>query len=301
MRRLGTGGQLFLIGDDDRGPDRLRRQVAGRQPRRPRRKIDTYSLRIRTRENIGFGIDAGHVRPTDGRRCPTTSSPRTSTATPSSHAGLLRLTGVDACFTHDLDEEDVPPTARPSLRAGRRPGADLRSTWSIILDITDPKHTVGVRARRKTGRQTTTSVAALVIKGHRAYNARSHGRATPPSTPPASAARSSGTSGGSIPCAKSSSAAQADQGKLLLNLKKAIEKGRLTFPRSGKWLVLRRQLLGYKLDDRKSSRTRSWRWPWRGVRRPPAGGGEQDRVVRLFQCGHPASILRREVRIPLTR
>jgi hypothetical protein len=38
---------------------------------------------------------------------------------------------------------------------------------------------------------------------------------------------------------------------LLNGLKKVIEDGRLKLPRHGKWLGVRRQLLGYKLDDRK--------------------------------------------------
>ena len=38
---------------------------------------------------------------------------------------------------------------------------------------------------------------------------------------------------------------------LLNQLKKVIEDGRLKLPKHGKWLGVRRQLLGYKLDDRK--------------------------------------------------
>jgi hypothetical protein len=41
--------------------------------------------------------------------------------------------------------------------------------------------------------------------------------------------------------------------KLLIDLKAALEKGKLRFPRSGPWLTLRRQLLGYRLDDKKLS------------------------------------------------
>ena len=39
--------------------------------------------------------------------------------------------------------------------------------------------------------------------------------------------------------------------KLLIDLKTAWRQGKLTFPRSGPWLTLRRQLLGYRLDDKK--------------------------------------------------
>ena len=39
--------------------------------------------------------------------------------------------------------------------------------------------------------------------------------------------------------------------KLLIDLKSALETSKLRFPRSGVWLTLRRQLLGYRLDDKK--------------------------------------------------
>jgi hypothetical protein len=39
--------------------------------------------------------------------------------------------------------------------------------------------------------------------------------------------------------------------RLLANLRSALESGRLVLPRTGLWLELRRQLLGYKLNDKK--------------------------------------------------
>jgi hypothetical protein len=38
---------------------------------------------------------------------------------------------------------------------------------------------------------------------------------------------------------------------MLAALKHALEKGELILPRHGKWLRLRKQMLAYKLDDRK--------------------------------------------------
>jgi hypothetical protein len=39
--------------------------------------------------------------------------------------------------------------------------------------------------------------------------------------------------------------------RMLADLKNALERGDLILPRTGLWLVGRRQLLGYKLDDRR--------------------------------------------------
>ena len=57
MRRLGTGGQLFLIGTMTEGLTDFADKWQEGNPEAPDKKIDSYSLRISTRENIGFGID----------------------------------------------------------------------------------------------------------------------------------------------------------------------------------------------------------------------------------------------------
>ena len=44
---------------------------------------------------------------------------------------------------------------------------------------------------------------------------------------------------------------KAKKQDLLANLRTCIDKGWLRLPRSGPWSELRRQLLGYKLDDKK--------------------------------------------------
>jgi hypothetical protein len=57
MRRLSTGGQLILIGTMTEGLTAFADKWAEGDPDAPDRKVDSISLRISTRENIGFGID----------------------------------------------------------------------------------------------------------------------------------------------------------------------------------------------------------------------------------------------------
>jgi hypothetical protein len=110
----------------------------------------------------------------------------------------------------------------------------------------------GVRAKRKTGRQTTLSVSALVSEGHRAFNDERSVCTT--------ALDTTGFGGATFRDLLSHlhpfrsvefGGTKSRKLKLLLNLKAAIEKGHLKLPRHGIWLILRRQLLGYRLDDRK--------------------------------------------------
>jgi len=135
---------------------------------------------------------------------------------------------------------------------GVDPALTYDSTWSIVLDATDPDHVLGVSARHQTGRTTGPVIAALVTQQHSAYSVRGTSCATGVDT--------TGFGGAmfrdSLPIPIKSVEFGGTRGrklKLLIDLKAALEKGKLRFPRSGPWLTLRRQLLGYRLDDKKLS------------------------------------------------
>jgi hypothetical protein len=127
------------------------------------------------------------------------------------------------------------------------------ATWSLTLDVTNGQVWTGVNVEQKTGRQTSLSVSAVATNNHYAYNdperriscttgvdATGFGGKMFRDLLPMQGVRMVEFGG-------------TKQKKLaLLNaLKKVIEEGRLRLPRHGKWLGVRRQLLGYKLDDRK--------------------------------------------------
>ena len=109
MRRLSTGGQLFLIGTMTEGLTAFADKWQEGNPEAPDKKVDSYSVRISPARTSASASTAG-CSTGSWPGCRRISSPRTSTASPSSHG--RRSSGhraVDAMFDKDLPE----PIPRP--------------------------------------------------------------------------------------------------------------------------------------------------------------------------------------------
>ncbi len=247
MRRLSTGGQLWLVGTATEGLTAFADHWYRGDPSAPDKKRDSYSLRMSTRENVGYGISQ-----TMFDRL-VSSMPQE--LVPQNIDGFFlegkhnyfSQVAVDEMFTNDL------PEVRPAQRGhryvqGADPAIRYDSTWSVVLDITSVPAT-GVLASRHSGRSTTPVIAALVANAHQAYTGENYSCLT--------GIDSTGMGGAmfreALPIPVRSVEFGGTRGKklkLLGNLKTAIEQRKMRFPRSGHWLQLRRQLLGYRLADK---------------------------------------------------
>jgi hypothetical protein len=251
MRRMSTGGQLILIGTMTEGLTAFADKWQEGNPDNPEKKIDSISLRISTRENIGFGIDKRMFDRLLSSMPPYLVPQNIDGFAIESREAFFGSQSVEAMFNHDL------PAAVPAHRGHRYvqgvdPALTYDSTWSIVLDISGGLHWDGVWVDRLTGRQTSQVVAGLALHVHNAY-----------SDPTQRITCHTGVDatgfGGKmfrdllpIPVKMVEFGGTRQKKLMLLNqLKKVIEEGRLRLPKSGKWLGVRRQLLGYKLDDRK--------------------------------------------------
>jgi hypothetical protein len=143
------------------------------------------------------------------------------------------------------------PEARGRYVHGVDPALTHDATWSVVLKITPGQPAIGVLAQRKQGKQTITSVTGMVRDTHLHYDDGSARCDTGLDT--------TGFGGKVFRDALSdiTGIRQVEFGGrghrklvILSDLKGLIEQGRLRFPRSGIWLELRRQLLGYRLPDR---------------------------------------------------
>lgn len=251
LRRLSTGGQLFAIGTSTEGITGFSDLWQRGDPDAPDRQRDYYSLRISTRENVGFGIDSDMfdrlVRGMPDYLVPQNIDGYFIEA----RQAFFSAEAVDAAFLDDLPEVEIAQR-RHRYAHGVDPALTFDSTWGIVLDRTNPERVVGVWASRKSGRQTVNSVASAIIEGHRSYNTDGSTCAT---------AFDATGFGGKVfkdilrdlhPLrGVEFGGTRSKKLRLLNNLKGAIEKGRVVFPRKGIWLALRRQLLGYRIDDRK--------------------------------------------------
>jgi hypothetical protein len=250
LRRLSTGGQLFLIGTMTEGLTAFADKWEEGNPDNPDRKIDSISIRISTRENIGFGIDEKMFNRLIASM-PQYLIPQNIDGFPiESREAFFGAESVKAIFT-DIPEY-TPALAGHRYVQGVDPALTFDSTWSVVLDVTAGDIWRGSFIERLSGRQTHLTVAGMVLNTHNAYTAIDK------RTTCVSGLDATGFGGkvfrDLLPInvrAVEFGGTRQKKLHLLNQLKKAIESGRLRLPKTGKWLGLRRQLLGYKLDDRK--------------------------------------------------
>jgi hypothetical protein len=248
FRRLGTGGQLVLIGTMTEGITAFSDKWERGNPENPLREVDAVSMRMSTRLNIGFGIEQGmfdrlvasypvHLIPQniDGYAI-------------ESRESYFGAQTADAAFRADL-EPLVPAKRNHRYAHGVDPALTFDSTWGVVIDASTRPAT-GVRVDRKDGRQTSLSVVALASDQHNAYATASSHCAT--------GVDATGFGGKMFRDQLPFTAKMVEFGgtrgtklRMLAALKQALEKGELILPRHGLWLVGRRQVLTYKLDDRK--------------------------------------------------
>lgn len=251
LRRLGTGGQLFLISTATEGLTAFADLWFEGDPDAPERKSGHYSLRMSTRDNIGYGLDEVTFNRLVEAMPEYLIPQNIDGGFIESRSAFFGSQAVDASFTEDLPPEQLPKRNHRYTQ-GVDPAITFDSTYAITLDITDPLHVTGVRIRRKTGRQTTTSVTATILEGHRLFNTRHTVCATHLDATGFGGKTFQDLLRGVHPFhAVEMGGTRSKKTKLLLDLKGMIEKGRLRLPREGAWLTLRRQLLGYRLEDRK--------------------------------------------------
>ena len=250
-RRLSTGGQLFLIGTMTEGLTAYADKWQEGNPDNPEKKVDSISLRISTRENVGYGIDAKMFDRIVAAMPPYLIPQNIDGFAIESREAFFGSQSVEAMFHDDLPEMVSAERGHHYVQ-GVDPALTFDSTWSMVLDVTGSQTWTGVWVDRLTGRQTSMSVAGLALHAHNAYTDQSK-RITC-----TTGLDATGFGGKMFRDLLPFNVRMVEFGGtkakklgLLNGLKKAMEEGRLRIPRHGKWLGLRRQLLGYKLDDRR--------------------------------------------------
>lgn len=261
LRRLGTGGQLLLVSTPEEGLTEFADFWFMGDEDSPDRRRGRMSVRMSTRDNVGYGIDQktfdeliadmdeDHIRQNiDGYFI-------------QGRTAYFNAQSVDNAFDADLPERE---SARKNsfYIQGVDPALRADSTWSIVVQaIVLPEDQAtgeitlfGVRAERLRGKQTTPAIVGLAMDAHNAYDvARLNSQCS-------TALDATGFGGKmfrealekEIPTVRSIEFGGSLQKKrkLLGDLRTMLDSGRLIMPRIGVWLAVRRQLLGYKLDDR---------------------------------------------------
>jgi len=251
LRRLSTGGPLHFIGTPTEGHNFYADLWDRGNPDNPMKDPQFISFRLSTRDNVGYGLSGDTfdaiLRQQDEYLIPQNIDGEFIEARES----FFSSQSVDQCFKDDL-ADDAPPLVGRRYAQGVDPGISADSTWSVVLDYTDRNCLRGVRARRRAGKQTIPSIVNMVRENHLLYSDNKSFCTT--------IVDSTGLGGRMFQQEFSVirplrgvdfGGTKAKKVVLLTDLKAAIDKEQLEFPRRGVWMELRKQLLGYKLDDRK--------------------------------------------------
>jgi hypothetical protein len=268
LRRITTGGPIYWISTGTEGYNAFADLWSEGDPTNPRRHPRMLSLRMSTRDNIGYGITQEQfdslVATMDPRMIPQNIDGQFIEAIDS----YFQSETVEAMFVDDLPDEQAPAKGHRYVQ-GCDPGISHDATWGLALDITQ-RPWLGVRAVRAGGRQSLPAVVNMIRTGHLLYSSDGAYCTT--------IIDETGMGGKMYrqefalirPLRTFDFAGtKAKKLNLLANLKAAIDAGNVKLPRKGSvWPQVRRQLLGYKLDDKKI---------------------EQDAVMTLAMAVHHAS------------
>ena len=259
LRRLGTGGQFLLIStpSEDIGPEFADLWYTGDPESgdlRPRR----FSMRMSTRDNVGYGITQDDFDAMVDGMDEMIILQNIDGVFIQGRSAYFNATSVDNQFVDYLPER-VGPRRNHSYVQGVDPAKQHDSAWSIVLDIIwlpgrEKPYAIGVYADQRRGKLTTPELVGLASLPQLAYeNQRLRSRCS-------TAIDATGFGGKmfrealeqEIPQVRSIEFGGSVQKKrkLLGDLRTMLDEGRLLLPRKGIWLKVRRQLLGYKIEDR---------------------------------------------------
>jgi hypothetical protein len=254
LRRLGTGGQLLLISTPTEGITVFSDYWETGNPDAPDRMVDRMSIRMSTRENVNYGLDRVTFERLVENMPPELVPQNIDGYFIEGRANYFSAQAVDRAFDGNLPELQSAKHLHVYVQGVDAALTD--DTYSIVLDCTNQEKVVGVKVERKRGRQTVDLILALTADSHNAYNV------TKPELRSSCATAIDATGfggkmfkemlGGISPLrAIEFGGSRQKKLKLLGDLKTMLDTGKLVMPRSGLWLRVRRQLLGYKLEDRK--------------------------------------------------
>lgn len=252
-RRLGTGGQFILISTPSAATSTDFEDLwYSGDPDDPFHERRRFSMRMSSRDNVGYGLDRTSfesliegmdegwiAQNIDGEFIQATTA-------------WFNANSVRAAFKPDLPEDDAPQERRIYLHS-LDPGLKDKC-WSLVFEVLSDGKARGVHIDRQLGKQTTRGIVAMGVRSHLAYEAG--GKSLVETGVDTTAlgghmfrdlleehiAIRSVEFGGQVQVKR----------KMLSDLRSALDEGRLAMPASGYWAEVRKQLLAYKLADRKT-------------------------------------------------
>ena len=250
LRRLSTGGPLHAISTPSEGVNAFADWWDEGDPTNVARDPKTISLRLSTRDNIGYGITQENFDDLVGTMPEYLVPQNIDGYFIEAKEAYFHAPTVEAMFSADMEPE-TPPQKGHRYSHGVDPGISSDATGGILIDYT-ARPWLGVRIRKRGGRQSLPAVVNMVRESHLLYSQDGAFCTT---------IIDSTAMGGKLFRQEFSiirplrefdfGGSKGKKLELLSDLKAAIDRGSIRLPRTGVWAELRRQILGYKLEDKK--------------------------------------------------
>jgi len=250
LRRLSTGGPLHFIGTPSEGINDYAELWERGNPENPARDDKFISFRLSTRDNVGYGLTQDNFDDVVRQQA--------AYLIPQNIDGFF-IEARDAFFwsqsvlaSYQTLEDEAKPVKNHRYVQGVDPGISHDATWAITLDTTERGKIRGVRIRKRGGKQSISAVVNMVREGHLLYSQDGAFCTT--------IVDSTGLGGRLFQQEFSMirplrgfdfGGTKSKKVELLNDLKAVIDKEQIQFPIGGAWDELKRQLLIYKLDDKK--------------------------------------------------
>lgn len=261
-RRLGTGGQFIIISTASvaLSTDFQDLWYKG-DPEDPFHEARRMSIRMSTRENIGFGIDRESFEALIDGMPDDWIEQNIEGKFIQSLMAWFHGPSVDAAFRPDLPEEEPPMAGRVYLQS-LDPGLKDKC-WSLVFRITRDRRAIGVSLERQFGKQTTRGIIALGVRQHRKYGMWKPKKGEPYGEFASAIETGVDTTalGGhmfrelieeEVPITSVEFGGNLKvKRRMLSDLKTALDEGRIIMPGEGWWREARTQLRNYKLLDRR--------------------------------------------------
>ena len=250
LRRLSTGGPLHFIGTPSEGINDYAELWEKGNPENPAKDEKFISFRLSTRDNIGYGLTQNNFDDVVRQQAEYLIPQNIDGYFIEARDAFFWSQSILACY-RTLDD-DVKPERGHRYIQGVDPGISHDATWAITLDITSRSKIRGVRIRKRGGKQSISAVVNMVREGHLLYSQDGAFCTT--------IVDSTGLGGRLFQQEFSMirplrgfdfGGTKAKKVELLNDLKAVIDKGQIELPMGGPWDELKRQLLIYKLDDKK--------------------------------------------------
>ena len=251
LRRLSTGGPLHFIGTPTEGIGDYSDLWEMGNTENPGRDAQFISFRLSTRENVGYGLTKENFDSIVRQQAEYLVPQNVDGYFIEARDAYFASQSVDGAFDPDAPSECSPQRGHRYIQ-GCDPGISSDSTWAVVLDYTDRSRITAVRARRRVGKQTIPSVVNMVRENALLYQ-QDGAFCTTIVDETGLGGRLFRQEFNVIKPLRGYDFGGTKSKKLALlaMLKAMMDKKQLVIPRGQPWDDLRRQLLSYKLNDKK--------------------------------------------------